>query len=57
MQLWHESKVIICIASQAISFLHIDMLQYGHILSHNIIHSYYFCKPICLYVVQDRFQV
>jgi hypothetical protein len=57
MQLWHESKVIICIASQAIFFLHIDMLQYGHILSHNIIHSYYFCKPICLYVVQDRFQV
>ena len=36
-----------------------DMLQTwtcGHILSHNIIHSYYFGNLVCPHVVQDRLQ-
>ena len=36
-----------------------DMLQiwtFGHILSHNIVHSYYFGNLICSHVVQDRLQ-
>ena len=36
-----------------------DMLQTwtcGHILSHNIVHSYYFENLICPHVVQDRLQ-
>ena len=36
-----------------------DMLQtwtYGHILSHNIVHSHYFGNLICPHVVQDRLQ-
>ena len=36
-----------------------DMLQtwtYGHILSHNIVHSYYFGNLVCPHVVQDRLQ-
>ena len=36
-----------------------DMLQtctYGHILSHNIVHSHYFRNLVCPHVVQDRLQ-
>ena len=36
-----------------------DMLQtwtYGHILSHNIVHSHYFGNLVCPHFVQDRLQ-
>ena len=36
-----------------------DMLQTwicGHILSHNIVHSYYFENLVCPHIVQDRLQ-